>query len=324
MAFPKMPASRATRASRKGQGRLSDAKVDLKAEVERLKSLKRIVAIRRCITLVSVAASALVQAYAIEAFVKPANLLSSGFTGVAILIEKITELFGVSFPTFAGMLALNIPVALICWRGMSRWFVASSMAQVFLASFFLSQLSFRPILDNLMLQVLFGGFLYGFSIAIALRGGASTAGTDFISLMVSNKTGGSIWGLIFAGNCVVLCIFGAMFGWESAAYSIIFQFVSTKTIETFYHRYDRVTLQIVTRRPDQVLDAYCESYRHGSSVAEVMGGKSRERFWLINTVVSSYEVEDIVHLVRVQDGDAVVNAFRTEEFFGNFYRPPVG
>ena len=47
-----------------------------------------------------------------------------------------------------------------------------------------------------------------------------------------------------------------MFGWDLAAYSIIFQFISTKTIETFYHRYDRMTLQITTSKPKQVLEAY--------------------------------------------------------------------
>ena len=300
-----------------------EVKVDLKAEVERLKDLRRFVFIRRCMTLVSVVVSAFIQAYTIQAFVNPANLLSSGFTGLAILIDRITSLFGFSFPTFVGMVVLNIPVALLCWKSISRRFVVFSMIQVFLASFFLRVFTFEPILDNLMLQVVFGGFLYGFAIAVALRGGASTAGTDFISLMVSNKTGQSIWGLIFAANCVVLVVFGAMFGWEAAAYSIIFQFISTKAIEMFYHRYDRVTLQIVTKRPEQILDAYNEVHKHGSSVMEVMGGRSRQRYWLINTVVSSYEIDDVMQLVREKDGGAVVNVFRTENFFGNFYRAPI-
>lgn len=300
-----------------------EVKVDLKAEMERLKNLRRFVFIRRCMTLASVVLSALIQAYTIQAFVNPANLLSSGFTGVAILIDRITSLFGFSFPTFVGMVALNIPVALICWRSISRRFVVFSMIQVFLASFFLRVFTFEPIIDNLMLQVIFGGFLYGFAIAVALRGGASTAGTDFISLMVSNKTGQSIWGLIFAGNCVVLLIFGALFGWEAAAYSIIFQFISTKAIEMFYTRYNRVTLQITTTRPEQILEDYNEVHKHGSSVVEIMGGRSRKRYWMITTVVSSYEVDDIMHLIRVHDGGAVVNVFRTENFFGNFYRAPI-
>ena len=300
-----------------------EVKVDLKAEMERLKNLRRFVFIRRCMTLASVVLSALIQAYTIQAFVNPANLLSSGFTGVAILIDRITSLFGFSFPTFVGMVALNIPVALICWRSISRRFVVFSMIQVFLSSFFLSQMRFAPMLREPVLLVVFGGFIYGLAIAIALRGGASTAGTDFISLMVSNKTGKSIWGFIFAGNCVMLLIFGYLFGWTSAAFSIIFQFISTKTIETFYHRYDRMTLRITTKKPDEVLEAYTEKFRHGSSCFEVIGGYSRKTYWIIETVVSSYEVGEIVALVRAHDDHAVINVFRSEDFFGRFYRGPV-
>lgn len=275
--------------------------------------------VRRLITLCAVTASAFLQAWTIQAFVQPAGLLSSGFTGLALLIDRVTSLFGVNIPTFVGMVALNIPVALICWKSISRRFVIFSMLQVFMSSAILRMSSFAPVLDNILLEVVFGGFLYGLSIAMALRGGASTAGTDFISLMVANRTGKSIWGFIFVGNCAVILVFGMLFGWTAAAYSIIFQFISTKAIESFYHRYDRMTLEITTRQPQQVLQAYNKAYRHGSACFGVMGGYSAERFWMIRTVVSSYEVAEIVDLVRAQDERAVVNVMRTENFHGGFY-----
>lgn len=299
------------------------AAVDVQTELERLKNLKRRAIVRRVITLCFVVASAFLQAFAIQVFVQPAGLLSSGFTGLAILIDRVTSLFGFSFPTFVGMVVLNVPVAIICWNSISKRFVVFSMIQVFLSSFFLSQMRFAPMLREPVLLVVFGGFIYGLAIAIALRGGASTAGTDFISLMVSNKTGKSIWGLIFAGNCVVLVIFGALFGWTAAAFSIIFQFISTKTIETFYHRYDRMTMVITTKKPDEVLEAYHDAFKHGSSCYEAIGGYSRKTYWRIETVVSSYEVGDIVALVRAHDDHAVINVFRSEGFFGRFYRGPV-
>ncbi|MFR3061653.1 MAG: hypothetical protein ACLTL6_06460 [Holdemanella porci] len=39
----------------------------------------------------------------------PCNLLSSGFTGVAILIHKICNLFNIHFSISLGILMLNIP-----------------------------------------------------------------------------------------------------------------------------------------------------------------------------------------------------------------------
>ena len=286
---------------------------------ERALELARLAVIRRIITAVAVVISALVQAFLIQAFVNPANLLPSGFTGIAVLIDRITSLWGIRVSTDLGMLALNIPLALICWSRISKRFVLFSSLQVVLAAAFLRFCDFQPLLDDQIMLVVFGGFISGISIAIALKAGASTGGTDFISLLVANKTGKTIWGFIFAGNCALILIFGAIFGWESAAYSIVFQFISTKTIDSFYHRYDRVTLQITTKLADEVMDAYIASFQHGISCAEVIGGYSRERMYLLHTVVSTYESEDIVRLVREVDPGAVINVFRTDNFIGGWW-----
>lgn len=283
---------------------------------------------RRIVTGCAVTVSAFLQAFTLIVFVQPAGLLSSGFTGLAILVDRVASLCGLSFPTFVGMVVFNLPVAALCWRHISRRFVLFSMAQVFLAAFFLRVLPAATLtglisFDSRFLDVVFGGFLYGLAIALALKGGASTAGTDFISLMVSNRTGKTIWTQIFAGNCVMLTIFGALFGWESAAWSIIFQFVSTSTIDTLYRRYKRVTLQVTTRRPMEVMAAYQARYHHGVSCVEAFGGYHHQRMWLLNTVVSAYEQDDIVRLMRAVDPHAVINVLRTESFHGGFYRARV-
>ncbi len=285
---------------------------------------KNHVMVRRIITILAVVGSALLQAFVIQAFIRPSNLLSSGFTGVAILIEKIVSLYGKTFSTSLGMLVLNIPVAILCSRSISMRFTFYSLIQVLLASFFLKVCQFQPFFDDIMLNVIFGGFLYGMAAVIALRGNASTGGTDFIALYVSNKTGHSIWEYVFAGNVVILCIFGTMFGWLYAGYSILFQFISTKTISAFHHRYDRVTLQITTANAEVLIKAYIENYRHGISCIDAIGGYSHKKMYLLHTVVSSYEVSDIVILLREKDPHVIINMLKTENFFGTFYQAPIG
>ncbi len=288
-----------------------------------LTELKKNKMVRRVITIVAVIASALLQTFVIQAFIRPANLLSGGFTGVAILIDRITSLYGYSFSTSLGMLALNIPVAFLCSKSISVRFTFYSMMQVFLASFFLKVLHFQPMINDVMLNVVFGGFLYGIGIVIALRGNASTGGTDFIALYVSNKTGRSIWEYVFAGNVLILCIFGFIFGWIYAGYSILFQYISTRTISAFHHRYERVTLQITTSKAEAVIRAYIAHYRHGISCVDAVGGYSHKKMNLLHTVVSSYEVPDIVALMREEDPHVIVNMIKTENFYGGFYQAPM-
>ncbi len=275
-------------------------------------------------SLVCVLVAGFLQALIIRTFITPLDLLSSGFTGVAILIEKITHTyFNFSFSTSLGMLVLNIPVAIFCSKAISKRFVFYSLLEVVWASFVLSVLHVDPLFSDKLLNVVFGGFLYGMMTVIALKGNASTGGTDFIALYVSNIKGKSIFKYVFVFNSVLLLIFGYMFGWEHAGYSILFQYISTKTIDTFYNRYKRITLQITTAHPDEVIEALISNYRHGISRVDGLGGYSHLPMSLLHTVVSGYEEEEIVHLIRSVDERAIVNVFKTENFYGGFYLKPI-
>lgn len=288
--------------------------------LKKLKSDKRA---KYLITFAAVFASALLQAYVIQAFIRPSGLLSGGFTGIAILIDMVTSKYGMTIPTSVGMLVLNIPVALLCSRSISVRFTVFSMIQVFLSSTFLQIFHFQPMFDDVMLNVIFGGFLTGMSVVVALRGNASSGGTDFIALYVSNKTGESIWGAVFAGNVVILSIFGLLFGWMAAGYSILFQFISTKTISSFHHRYERVTLQITTTKADEIMNAYVKDFRHGISCVEAVGGYSKKKMHILHTVVSSYEATDIINLMREVDPHVIINVLKTDQFYGKFYQAPL-
>lgn len=282
--------------------------------------------ISKIVSVIAVLTSALLQTFVIQAFIKPADLLSSGFTGIALLIDKIsTVFFGHSISISFLLIALNLPVALLCYRAISKRFVFYSLLQVFFSSIFLKIFEFEPFFNTNddILNVIFGGFLYGIGIVLALKGRASTGGTDFIALYVSNKKGKSIWNHVFIFNVILLCIFGILFGWTEAGYSILFQYVSTRTISTFHQRYVRVTLQMTTSKPNEVVDSYIRHFRHGLSCIDAIGGYSKKNVTVIHTVVSSYEVPDIVETMKMVDPYIIINSFKTEEFYGRFYQAPI-
>ena len=270
-------------------------------------------------TLFRVFLSALLQSFCINVFITPSKLLSSGFTGLAILINKISSLFGFTLPVSLLVLMLNIPLGVLSFRSIGKKFVFFSILQVVLMSLFLN-FHYTLLFDDLLLNVCFGGFLYGIAISLALRGNASTAGTDFIALWVSNKIGKSIFEYVFVFNSVLLLIFGYMFGWKYAGYSILFQFISTKTIDSFYKRYKLVTLEITTYHPKEICKAYIKHYRHGLSEVAGIGGYEHKNLSLIHTVISFYELEDAIRLINRIDPKAIINVISTERFVGHFYR----
>ena len=159
---------------------------------------------RYLIMAAAVTVSALLQAFTMNVFLDLVQLLPSGFTGIAALLSRIAALAGISLSTSFGMVALNIPVALFCYRHIGKKFVLFSMVQVVLASVFLRVIKSEPLFDDVLLNICFGGFLYGLAVSVALKGNASTAGMDFIALYVSNRMGKSIWQYVFAFNCCLI------------------------------------------------------------------------------------------------------------------------
>ena len=53
--------------------------------------------------------SAFMQCYIMNVFMAPCNLISGGFTGLALLINKVCALVNINFPTQVGIIALNVP-----------------------------------------------------------------------------------------------------------------------------------------------------------------------------------------------------------------------
>ena len=78
-----------------------------------------------------------------------------------------------------------------------------------------------------------------------------------------------------------------------------------------------------TTNAEDVIKAYVKQYRHGISCVDAIGGYSHRKMYLLHTVVSSYEVNDIVHLMREQDPHVIVNMIKTENFYGGFYQAPI-
>lgn len=268
-------------------------------------------------SIVLVVVASLLQTFALQAVLNPAHLLPGGFLGIGVLVQNVS---GGVIPFGVVSWGLNLLVAAFCYRGISKKFTLLTLLQVTLSTVFLSIFRFEPIMDDIMLAVIVGGVLTGLYIVIALQGNASTGGTDFIALYVSNKKGKAIWQYVFVFNTCLLLIFGFQQGWELAAYSIVFQFVATKTIENFHNRYDQLTLQITTSMPEKVMDYYFANHRHGMTCLEAVGGYTHRKTYILQTVISAYEVKEVTQGVVETDPAAIINVMRTQQFIGSFYR----
>ena len=139
---------------------------------EKLIDFKQKQSIRLLFSILCVIFSALLQTYALKVFLRPAGLLSSGFTGLAILINVIGSQHQIQIPVALMIVLLNLPVAILCGKSISTKFTILSSLQFACVSIFLTVFQFDILFDDIMLNIVISGAVYGLGIVAAIVGNA--------------------------------------------------------------------------------------------------------------------------------------------------------
>ena len=53
------------------------------------------------------------------------------------------------------------------------------------------------------------------------------------------------------------------------------------------------------------------------------GCYTKQPVYILYTVISSYELNDVVRLVNDIDDKVIINVYKTEDFYGSFYMLPI-
>lgn len=265
--------------------------------------------------------SALILAVNIKTFVRAGGLYPGGFNGVTLLSQTILErFFDITVPFSPINLALNAIPAIISFKTIGKRFTLTTSLMIVVTSVLTDIIPSVPITEDILLISVFGGLINGVAVSIALTGGASTGGTDFIAIFFAQKKNKDVWNYILMGNAVVLLTAGYLFGWDKALYSIIFQYTSTQMIHLLYQAYNKVTLFVVTDQSDAVYQAIYEVTNHSATEFNATGMYSNEKRKMIYSVVSTMEAKVLTNKVMEADPKAFVNVVKTDTLIGHFYQ----
>jgi uncharacterized membrane-anchored protein YitT (DUF2179 family) len=266
-------------------------------------------------------------AFNLNTFVKAGGLIPGGFNGLTILIQDICLRYGgFQIPFTVINYALNAVPAIFCFKFIGKKFTLYSVLMVAVSSILIDWMpsmfiDFLQLKDTLLSSV-FGGLLNAVSIALCLHADATSGGTDFIAIFISEKYRKDAWNYIFAGNCVVLAAAAFLFTPEKALYSIIFQFTTTLALGRLYHSYQQRTLLIITNKPDEICAAISEMTHHGATVFDGFGSYEKKKRALVYSVVTASEVNNLLPALKKIDGESFTNVLRTEHLNGRFYQRP--
>ena len=277
---------------------------------------------KQFIILITVIISAFLMALNTKTFVNTGGLYPGGVTGLTILIQRIFKLLlDITLPFSVVNIFLNSIPVYIGFRFIGKRFTLYSCLMIILNSIFTDLIPSYILTEDILLISIFGGIINGLAIGICLNAGATSGGTDFISIFLSEKRGLDSFNIILGFNAVIICVAGFIFGWEKALYSIIFQYASTTVLHLLYKKFQQSTFFIVTTKPREICIAIYEVSKHGATILEGEGSYEHCERNVVYSIVSSAQAKKVIHAIKDIDPDAIINEIKTQKLLGRFYQP---
>lgn len=269
--------------------------------------------------VIVVIVGAFLVAVAMNIFLIPANVYSSGFSGIAQLVSSLLSSY-TPFRISTGILLfiLNIPVTLLALKKVGKSFTVYSFLSVLLMSFFMQLIPITTVSSNILLNAVFGGVVSAIGIGITLKYGASTGGMDIIAMVMSRIKDKSVGTYLFILNGLIIVTAGYLFGAEKALFTLVTLYASTRVVDAIHTRHEKLTVMIVTKKSEEMKKAIQERLIRGITIVPAKGAFTNENKEMLIIVITRYELYELERVIKSIDANSFTNIMETASVIGFF------
>lgn len=223
-------------------------------------------------------------------FLIPNDLVVSGFSGVAIVFQRLFGWDATTFIYITNGVLLVIGFIFLGWKLTKRNIAGSIMYPVMitLSKPVATFLSNYIIGDDFYLVLLFAVLLYGISSGLIYRTGFSTGGSDIIMQILNkylkiSESKAMIW-----ANGLIIVVGMLVFGFNNGVYSFIILICSTYFIDKImFGLSDSKVFYVYTKKVRKIKKLILDDFQTGFTSIPSRGGYSKKRNFMIMCVVSN-------------------------------------
>ena len=270
----------------------------------------------RLVSLLLVLVGNVLYAFSVKLFVLPANLISCGTNGIALVVSNLTPI-----PMSAFILTFNIFMLGVGWLVLGRQFAMTTILSSVLYPVLLELLNFLlgdyRITEDLLLCAAFGGMGLGISLGLVLRGGASTGGMDIPTLILKKffriPVAASLWMMDFTIMLMQLLFHSP----EDLLYGVVQLIAISLTLnKVMLFGTSKTEVKIISERSDDIRQAILSRVDRGVTLLAGKGGYLQNETEIVLSVVSNHELPKIERLARDIDPECFMIVSRVTEVWG--------
>ncbi len=242
-------------------------------------------------------------AIGINGFLRPLHLLSGGVTGIAIVLNYLTNV-NIGFIIFI----INIPLFILAYFKLNLEFVLYSLFNMIIFSTILGltgNLHDYIGTNDILASCLIGGALNGFGMGIIFRAGGSQGGLDIIAGIIKRKWDFSIGNVLMAINVFIVLWATRYFGTKIFYYTIISMYISYKFVDNIKLMLEKKKVfVIITTEHEKIGKDLMTSMNRAITYVDAIGAYRNLNKKIIYTVVSPREIANIKKIIFEHDKNA--------------------
>ncbi|NLB33885.1 MAG: YitT family protein [Tissierellia bacterium] len=260
----------------------------------------------------------LITAFSVNFILKPNGLITSGITGLAIILEKYL-LINYSYIYYIATFLILITTYMLMGKKeiMKIVFLSILYPTVLLL---MQSFEFRFVENDLLLASIYFSIFYGIGVGMILRKGFSFGGTDTIARILNKKLFPSInlsyIMLILDGFVIIVAAF--VFGRNIALYSIISQLIFTKVCD--YMMFGVGTklykLEIISSKYEEISNFIMYELGRGVTLFKIKGCYTNEEKIQIESICSPNQAVMVQKLIKQIEPAAFVKVLPVINVWG--------
>ncbi len=229
-----------------------------------------------------------ITAFSVNYILKPNGLITSGITGLSIIIEKYTNINYSYIYYFATLIILIVTYLIMGKKEVMKIIFLSILYPTVLLV--MQNFEFQFVENDIFLAMVYFSIFYGAGVGMILRKGFSFGGTDTIARILNKKLfpAVNVSYLMMAIDGIVLTIAAFAFGMNIALYSVIGQMIITKACD--YAMFGIGTklykLEIISCRHEEISNYIMLQLGRGVTIYKTRGGYTNEEKIQIESVCS--------------------------------------
>ena len=267
--------------------------------------------------LVLLLAGTVIYSIGMYCFVGPAKIAPGGAIGIALMINHLTGL-----PIGRMTMALNLPLFVWAWFGLSKRFAIRTAITCAISSFVIDDIAARFLpayLGDQLMGSLYGGILAGVGMAFIFLAGCTTGGTDIVGYLLQKKMPHiSIGRALMMIDGVILAASVIVFGnLDAALFGLISLYAQTKVIDMIIYGSDAGSqASVITKHPQQIADRVIQELNRTVTILPAKGGYSGAERSVVLCIVRKSEFSRLKRMIAEIDENAFVIVSETSSVFG--------